>query len=186
MLKYALLGFLSYKPMTGYDLENFITISTGHFWHARLSQIYMTLKKLEQDGLVTSHVEPQEGRPDRRVYTITEAGHADLSVWLAEPLVERVPGKDPLLLKLFFARPTGKQAILTQLRVQLDLHRKQLEVYRKGLPPEALEVVREQPELEPETLFWDATRRFGELYEAARVQWLEETIARIEAEFNDI
>ena len=185
MLKYALLGFLNYKPMSGYDLENYINVSTGYFWHAQISQIYMTLKKLEQAGLVVSEVEPQEGRPDRRVYTITEAGAAALHGWLAEPVVELAPTKDTLLLKLFFARPTGKQAILTQLRLQLELHRKALSTYLRGLPPEATDIVAQQPALEADSLLWDATRRFGELYEVARIEWLEETITRIEEEMPD-
>ena len=89
--------------------------STGHFWYAKLSQIYMTLKTLEGDGLLISEVQPQEDRPDRRVYTITEAGRAALRRWLAEPLTEVEPTKEPLLLKLFFSAQIDKDALLTQL-----------------------------------------------------------------------
>ena len=67
MLKYALLGFLKYESKTGYDLKQTMDKSTGHFWHAKQSQIYTTLKKLEENGLLISHPEPQERRPDRRV-----------------------------------------------------------------------------------------------------------------------
>ena len=52
MLKFALLGFLNYTPMTGYELEGWINASTGNFWHAELSQIYKTLKQLEKSGEV--------------------------------------------------------------------------------------------------------------------------------------
>ena len=48
MLKYALLGFLSYRPMSGYDMEHWMEASTGHFWHAKISQVYTTLKQVEQ------------------------------------------------------------------------------------------------------------------------------------------
>ena len=102
MLKYVLLGFLSYQSMTGYDLEQHIRSSTAHFWHARLSQVYMTLKELEAEGLVASEIQPQEKRPDRRVYSLTDAGRADLHAWLADPLTERTLAKEPLLLKIFF------------------------------------------------------------------------------------
>ncbi|MCP4361467.1 MAG: PadR family transcriptional regulator, partial [Chloroflexi bacterium] len=78
MLKYALLGFLNYQPMTGYEIKQMIDVSTANFWHAKQSQIYTTLKKLEADNLAVSHVEAQEGRPDRRVYNITETGRVDL------------------------------------------------------------------------------------------------------------
>ena len=72
MLKYALLGFLNYDNKTGYELKQTMDRSTNHFWHAKQSQIYQTLKKLESDGLVVSHPEHQESRPDRRVYAITD------------------------------------------------------------------------------------------------------------------
>lgn len=123
MLKHAILGFLSCRPMTGYDVEAWMKASTDNFWHAKLSQIYATLKRMEEDGLVTSHIEPQEGRPDRRVYSMTQAGHDDLDKWLRTPIVEPVVKKDELLLKVFFGLSAGKNALLTQLRLQLDLHR---------------------------------------------------------------
>ena len=47
MLKYALLGFLKYESKTGYELKQTMDKSTGLFWHAKQSQIYTTLKKLE-------------------------------------------------------------------------------------------------------------------------------------------
>ncbi|MGE5576976.1 MAG: PadR family transcriptional regulator, partial [Syntrophothermus sp.] len=61
-LPYAILGFLSYRPMTGYDLGNFFKQSVAHFWHAELSQIYRELGKLEEKGLVKSEIQPQESR----------------------------------------------------------------------------------------------------------------------------
>jgi len=42
MLKHAILGFLKYKPSTGYEIKQTMDKSTGHFWHAKQSQIYTT------------------------------------------------------------------------------------------------------------------------------------------------
>jgi PadR family transcriptional regulator, regulatory protein AphA len=78
MLRYILLGLLDYKPMTGYELENWISVSAGNFWAAKLSQIYTTLKTLEGEALVSSQIEEQTGKPDKRIYEITEAGRKDL------------------------------------------------------------------------------------------------------------
>src|SRR5574340_215034 len=97
MLKYALLGFLSYRSLTGYDLKQVMDHSTAYFWHATQSQIYRTLKELEEARQVISSVEPHEGRPDPRVYTITETGRAELQGWLDHPLAEITPRKDELL-----------------------------------------------------------------------------------------
>ncbi len=183
MLKYALLGFLSYQSLTGYELEQHIRASTAHFWHARLSQVYMTLKELEADGLVASVVELQESRPDRRVYSLTPAGQAALHTWLAAPLTERSLAKDPLLLKVFFSAAAGKDALLRQLRIQLDLHRQQRTVYSGDLPGMAAELVASDPKLQVDALLWDAVRDFGARYEDLYVAWLEETIQKLERDF---
>ncbi len=185
MLKYVLLGFLNYMPMTGYDLEHYIQVSTGNFWHAKLSQIYTTLKKLEESGMVSSHIEAGDGRPDRRVYTITDAGQEDLQSWLSIPLTEMDIKKDTLLLKLFFGLPTGKEAILTQLRLQRDLHGRQMAQYQQDTPNEIVEMLTQRPDLARDALMWNAARRFGELYEDMYVRWLDETIDMVQDSLPD-
>jgi PadR family transcriptional regulator AphA len=182
MLKYALLGFLDYQPYTGYELKQMMDLSTANFWHAKQSQIYMTLKKLETEKLVTSEIEPQEGRPNRRVYTITGAGREDLQSWLSKPITRLEPHKETLLLQLFFSARQDKETLLTQLRLLRDLHQQQVEHYKT----ETKAVVQQfaaSTGLEKDALLWDATRRFGEQYESMTVHWLDETIAMIEAEF---
>ena len=181
MLKFALLGFLNYTAMTGYELEGWINASTGNFWHAELSQIYKTLKQLEKSGEVMSRIEPQAGRPDRRVYTITASGKVSLEDWLATPIVDEVDKKDPLLLKLFFAAPDDRTGIISQLRIQLRLHQHKLEHYRKQSPTEILQFAADHPELLRHAPLWEATRRHGELYEAMYIQWIEETLQQFES-----
>ena len=180
MLKFALLGFLNYIPMTGYELEGWINASTGNFWHAELSQIYKTLKQLEKTGEVVSRIEPQVGKPDRRVYTITAAGQANLEEWLETPIVEEGDKKDPLLLKLFFSSPTDRAGITTQLRIQLRLHKQKLEHYREQSPTAILQFANEHPELMSNAPLWEATRRHGELYEEMYIRWIEETLQQFE------
>ena len=182
MLKYVLLGFLNYGLQTGYELKQEMDQSTAYFWHAKQSQIYMTLKKLEEDGLITSHMEAQAERPDRRVYTITAAGQADLRSWLERPLTDIDPRKETLLVKLFFSAHLDKTTLLTQLRLQRDLHQRQYLLYRDDIAPH-LQAQFEDPHLGQDARLWDATRRMGELYEESVVRWLDETIAMIEAEF---
>jgi len=182
MLKYALLGFLNYQPHTGYELKQMIDLSTANFWHAKQSQIYMTLKKLEAEKLVISEVEPQEGRPNRRVYTITGAGRKDLQRWLSKPITQLEQRKETLLLQLFFSARQDKETLLTQLRLLRDLHQQQAEHYRT----ETKAVVQDflaSSGLQKDALLWDATRRFGVQFEAMTVRWLDETIAMIEEDF---
>ncbi len=183
MLRFALLGFLHYRPMTGYELNRALENSTANFWHARLSQIYVTLKQLEQDGLVTSTVQPQEDRPDRRLYNLTPGGLAAFEQWVRQPITEVESHKMPLLLKLFFSGGVDKDALLTQLRLQRELHLGLLQQLRTESAAMIQQAAREAPGFERDAFLWDATRRFGEMYEEALVRWLDETIAMVKAQF---
>ena len=180
MLKYVLLGFLNYTPLTGYELKRFMDESTSNFWHAKQSQIYTTLKKLESEGMVKSHIEPQEGRPHRRVYEITESGREDLNRWLRQPQIKLEPRKETLLVKLFFAARVEKEKLLTQLRLLRDLHQHQAGQYETTACDLIDRTVRERPELAKDAELWNMTRRFGVLFEKMYVHWLDETIERIE------
>ena len=70
----ALLGLLDYRSMTGYDLKKTFDDTIDFFWSAQMSQIYRELNNLEEKGLVKSKIEPQDKRPDRKVYQLTEEG----------------------------------------------------------------------------------------------------------------
>ena len=156
--------------------------STGFFWHAKQSQIYRTLKALEDAELITSHVEPQDDRPDRRVYTITDTGKADLETWLAEPEQDITQKKDTLLLKLFFAARGSfdPQMLIAQLRLQRKLYVQQLD-HLETRSQEALVDKRDRhPEFHTDVLLWEATHRFGMMYSQMYVQWLDEVIQMLE------
>jgi len=183
MLKYALLGFLKYNAKTGYELKQTMDTSTNHFWHAKQSQIYTTLKKMEETGLVSSLLEHQESRPDRRVYTITESGKTELQKWLAKPVTDPETVKNTLLLKLFFSAHQEKQSLLSQLRLQRTLHEQQLEHYQSETRGVIAEVAAGMPELKQDAHMWEATRRFGELYEEVNLKWIDETISMLQEKF---
>ncbi len=80
-LDHILLGLLR-DPATGYDLKKAFSENVRHFWSAELSQIYPTLKRLEQRRLLRSRVEPSPRGPNRKVYTLTEEGRTELLHWL--------------------------------------------------------------------------------------------------------
>jgi PadR family transcriptional regulator, regulatory protein AphA len=183
MLKYLLLGSLSYHPMTGYELKQFMDTSTANFWHAKLSQIYITLKALETDGLLTSDAVSQKSRPDRRVYTITCLGIQELNAWLRDVNVEAVHPKETLLLKLFFSARVDKDILLTELRLQRELHQKTLNVYRTETREMINQITEQAPHLKKDALLWEATRRSGEIIEEAILRWLDETLEIIAKEF---
>lgn len=109
-LRHAILGLLSLRPMSGYDLGRSFAGSVAHFWHADQSQIYRTLDRLAADDAIDTTVVPQEGKPDRKVHALTAAGRSELEQWLASPVDPDRP-KEPFLARLFFAAPLGPQGV---------------------------------------------------------------------------
>ncbi len=80
-LESILLGMLN-QPRSGYDLRQEFEMGAKHFWSAELSQIYPTLKRMENRGWLESRLEPSPKGPDRRVYARTKAGREVLHEWL--------------------------------------------------------------------------------------------------------
>jgi PadR family transcriptional regulator, regulatory protein AphA len=72
--KYAILGLLSWDPMSGYDIKTAVEQSISNFWNESCGQIYPMLKRLAAEGLAATSVEKQVGKPDRYVYALTEKG----------------------------------------------------------------------------------------------------------------
>jgi DNA-binding PadR family transcriptional regulator len=101
-IKCVVLGYLSWQPMTGYDVKKLIADSEILPWTANNNQIYRALVSLHQDEWVTKTIEEQVGSPNRHVYTITEAGLNALKAWVeSEP--EPPLTKNPFLNQLMWA-----------------------------------------------------------------------------------
>ncbi|MCU0566886.1 MAG: PadR family transcriptional regulator [Oculatellaceae cyanobacterium Prado106] len=126
-LPHVILGFLQQQARTGYDLKNIcFEQALSHLWSADQAQIYRSLDKLVTQGWVTCQIEIQHDRPNRKVYSVTETGRAELLRWLQES--QPLPTiRDPLLAQLFFAACLPNEAIAHLLQQQLEAHQKQLE-----------------------------------------------------------
>ena len=74
-VKTKCLGVLSWGDASGYEIQKeFSEGVAGHFVDASYGSIYPALNKLTDEGLVTCKTHPQDGRPDKKVYSITAAG----------------------------------------------------------------------------------------------------------------
>lgn len=83
------LGLLTRADATGYEIKKqFEGDGFGHFAEASFGSIYPALSRLTEEGLVSVREEPQEKRPDRKVYSITEAGRARFLEALNRPVQE--------------------------------------------------------------------------------------------------
>jgi DNA-binding PadR family transcriptional regulator len=73
-VKTVCLGMLTDGPASGYDLKKEFESSFGHFFSAGYGSIYPALSTLSEKGYVECEEIPQEGKPDRKVYRITDEG----------------------------------------------------------------------------------------------------------------
>ena len=109
-LRSVLLIIISDGDCTGYELTKEFETVLGNFWTASHQQVYRELGKMHDDGLVERRVEPQDGKPDRKVYTITDAGRANLENWLRAP-TSFAAVRNPLLVKVYAGLLLGPEAL---------------------------------------------------------------------------
>ncbi|MDP3451232.1 MAG: PadR family transcriptional regulator [Anaerolineaceae bacterium] len=175
-LEHAVLGFLNYEPMTGYELKKMIDISISHFWPAVQSQIYKTLFRMEADGWLSVETISQETRPPRKVYTITDKGRVEFFGWLETPQPQ---GETRIvwLIQLFFAGQMEDEKILTLLRTLLDGYQQRLRAFNE-IPEENRETMKEDDPRDQ--FFWMLTADFGVAQTIAYVEWLSKVIHAIE------
>ena len=125
-LGYALLSVLAREELAGYDIAQRMRRPVGFFWHARHSQIYPELAKLEAAGMVTHRRIAQADRPDRKLYSITDKGLTALKRWVAEPPAE-APIRDELVLKTYSLWVIDRAEAITLFREQERRHAEVLE-----------------------------------------------------------
>ncbi|WP_428341066.1 PadR family transcriptional regulator [Mycobacterium sp.] len=85
-LPHAILVSLCEQSGSGYELTRRFDRLIGYFWSVTHQQIYRTLRTMEADGWVSATVVAQQGRPDKKVYTVSDAGRYELARWIAAPL----------------------------------------------------------------------------------------------------
>ena len=176
-LKYAILGFLSFAPLTGYDLKKAFDRSVQHFWPANQSQIYRTLTELTEEGLVEKEVIEREERLDMKVYTITEAGRAELHAWLSSPLPEQ-DDREPFLIQVYFGGQLSDDELLNVMRQRLRSTQERLAVYEA-----VFQSVQKTPSKvdDPRAVFLSVlTLEAGYVNNQSIAAWLTSAIERIE------
>lgn len=172
--RYTILACLSVRPMSGYDIKQFLERTIAHFWSESYGQIYPTLKELESGGLIQGRDEVADGR-GRREYRLTDLGLDALRGWLAETPEPDVPRYE-MSLKLFFADQLPVDETLAHLRAHRERHAALLATYRTK---EAR--LGEQFAGSPRLPFWIAVVQGGIRYSEMVVGWCNETIEAIEA-----
>lgn len=178
-LGYGILGFLSYTPMTGYELAKVFGSSLEFFWHAQPSHIYLELKKLEGKGLITGETVTQSARPNKRLFSLTPAGRETFLEWLAQgPGEEATQFKSAFLMKVFFGgsqSPARTAALLRQFQADCGAYSlRMLEV------PETIERYGEGRD-PYRSLCWQFTADFGRRFIHTCAEWAGACAEKLEA-----
>lgn len=177
-LRHILLGMLA-EPASGYDLREEFSRSVAYFWSAELSQIYPTLARLEKEGLLECRSVPSDKGPDRKVYTRTRRGRAELRAWLEEGPALRQE-RIPFLAQVMFLEalpPSKRVRFLEDLKADFESRLGELEAaerqWRAADPryPDAL----------PHDDFHaQLTLELGKARYRATIAWCEACIERME------
>ncbi len=171
--EFAVLGLLALGARTGYDIKKMADEALGHFWNESFGHIYPILRRLEARGWVTSAVEPQEGRPDRKVYALTPDGQGAFRDWFTMP-VEPVPPRNELLLKLFL----GPLAPPGDVLGQVEAYRARQADDLARLDALAEQVAREEPN-NPGLPYWLLTVDQRRAVLRALIAWSDDVLARL-------
>ena len=169
-VRHAILGLLQNESRHGYELRTAFQALVGDSlnWELKPAQVYTTLGRLEDAGLVRCTGVEQSGGPEKRIYELTDEGRAELSAWLTEGVsAEHV--RDPFFIKLMVAQVTDTDP------------RPLIVVQRAVLYRELHELTRRRASLDPKTSLAQAL-----LYDKAvmhldaDLRWLDMIEARLE------
>lgn len=173
--EFAILGLLAEAPRSGYDIKKEVEESLSHFWYESFGHIYPMLHRLRDRGLVAHSVERRDGRPDRKVYSITEDGRKALEDWFAEPSAVQRP-RNEVLLRIFFGRHARVEHLIRDIRTQRTAFESALEQLRAV---KAHMDASDEPD--PDRIYWELTLAYGLKALAAVAEWGEEAEAALKA-----
>ena len=138
-VRFSLLGLLQQQSRYGYELRAAFTALAGgsENWDVKPAQIYTTLNRLQEGGLVQTEDGGSASQPEKRIYAITPAGSMELEHWLAETVREE-PQQDAFYLKLMLLlilHPENAPALIQDQRAELYQQLHTVTAQREKLDP---------------------------------------------------
>lgn len=172
--RHVVLGFLGWRPWSGYDIKRLVETSVSHFWSESYGQIYPTLQRLVEEGLTEPVQEREADGRGRQPYAVTAAGRRELERWLGEPF-RQTPPRNEFLLKLFFSGHGGPDLARTHVerfRAQAVAELARLEGIERDLP--------DQRRGHRDLPYWLLTVRYGIGELRAHLAWSEEALRSLD------
>ena len=162
---YVVLGLVSIRPMTGYELTAYAERSIGNFFPLTRSHIYTELDRLGRLGLLEATEIAQEDAPTKRVYEITPSGHDELRRWLEDPQIKEDRVRSLFLVRIFF----GDRLSTEQLTALLDDFESRAVIRR-----DRIAAIADKLADRPASVFRRSTALLGVRREQAMLDWVAE------------
>ncbi|WP_179031208.1 PadR family transcriptional regulator [Paenibacillus kribbensis] len=169
---FAVLGILSLGPHTGYDIKQHMEQSTSYFWNENYGQIYPSLAELLDRKDITVEVIRQKGKPDKKLYSITDQGRQTLSDWLSQPMEHVVMlKKNELLLRVFFGGNSSPETIIKHIQEHKEKLMESLHIFEE-LERWLINVEHKDHNHK----YWMITMSYGKSQFSSLISWCDESI----------
>ncbi len=124
------LGILALGDATGYEIKKMVAEGSFSFFsEASYGSIYPALTKLTTEGLIECRQESQSNRPDKKIYSLTEAGRAALEDSLAkDPRPDK--NRSEFLASLLFAEAVAPERINSLVQDRITSHKRQIDALK--------------------------------------------------------
>jgi DNA-binding PadR family transcriptional regulator len=119
-LRNAVMAALLEGEASGYDLAKGFDASVANFWMATPQQLYRELERMEADGLIAARVVEQERRPNKRLFSLTEAGIEAVRAYTAESPSKPTAIRDELMVKVQCADAGDIEAVRSMIAERMD------------------------------------------------------------------
>ncbi|MFW3119455.1 hypothetical protein MMAG44476_17132 [Mycolicibacterium mageritense DSM 44476 = CIP 104973] len=129
-LRDAVLAALLDGESSGYDLAKRFDASVANFWTATPQQLYRELDRLAADGLIAARVVQQERRPNKRMFSLTDAGREAIHAFTARP-PKPLTIRDELLIKVNAVDGGNAEAVRDLVAEQLEWSTTKLARYER-------------------------------------------------------
>ncbi|MFJ8787107.1 MULTISPECIES: PadR family transcriptional regulator [unclassified Streptomyces] len=179
-LRNAVMAALLQGEASGYDLAKAFDATVADFWMSTPQQLYRELERMEAEGLVTARVVEQKRRPNKRLFSLTEAGRTAIHAYTAEPLGKPAVIRDELLVKVQCLDAGDMEAVRTAIAERTEWATAKLARYER-LRQRLLDGRSEEAYFaEAERIGPYLTLLRGMAFERENLQWGDMALRRLE------
>ena len=176
MLKHGILGLLSYCDRTGYEIMEVFKNSLSFMWNANTSQVYRELQNLKDSGFAEVTEVEQMGKPNKKGYSITEAGREELQHWVGDYESIKFPNFS-ILMRFFFGGMLPKEDAIAAIQKVKQTYSERGRELEQLLPH--LDIYKADTKNEDYAMFWDMTLDFGRGYAMFVADWCDRCVEQI-------